>query len=512
MWQTAFESACREFRLATNDKDSPYTHMLLTGGKYCFSETEILEPRGNKVMTTFAAQYSENYGNLPTKSEYAYAMLYWWWSNRKSPREGISLVSKRSDPLFFMYFDLDIKYCQWDASHWTMQQRSIGSIVRTTVVSFFNPEIEMVVAVTDTPRKVPKDSSKVAEAQPVLYKVGMHFYCPTLAVNFEEAMKLVHAVTIRVRDVLGERNLPHGENAWSDVFDVSVYRNGLRDCATYKTNPCNKCQTQSNRDYDVDSLYLPKFIVTDDGIVDITPTLCKERGFVFGDFNIIFHRLTRIRCSGAEAVRYRGVFSNVYPNGIGYIPASPETLAFPVTSRRSIREDPLQYPIDLVAQRKFRNFTLLYFSPDELRRIECCVREHFSEARYGQVQVRSVYAFYWKDPNHTVDVMGKPCRFSKIKITLKGEGSRYCFNKGDHHNSNTAYFEITVRNTVSPTTSLPRLEQRCWSPHSYKCDGVMRSCDRFRSGQIKMYGNLTKAVTRLLFHNSYAQPQFPHSP
>ena len=528
MWQTAFEVACREFRLAGNDKDSPYTHMLLTGGKYCFPDNEALDSvnttstaRNNQSMANFISQYVDTYGRSPTKSEYAYAMLQWWWDHRKSPLEGISLVSRRSDPLFFMYFDLDMKYFQWDTSHWIMQQRSIASIVRNTIVSFYHPELEMVAAVTNTPREISLTSSTnkgssskeaaaadTMETRPVLYKVGMHFYCPTLTVNFEEAMKLVHAVTIRVRDVLGERNLPNGENAWSDVFDVSVYRNGLRDCATFKTNPCSKCHTQSNQDYDKDSLYMPTFIVTDGGLIDITPSLCKERGYLCGDYNLLLHRLTRVRCSDDEATMYRGVFKNIYPNGIGYIPACPETLACPVTSRRSDRDDPLQYPIDLVAQRKFRNFTMLYFSPDELRRLECCIREHFNEARYGQVQIRSVYAFYWKDVHHTVDVLGKPCRFSKIKITLKGEGSRYCFNKGDHHNSNTAYFEIVVRQS----RSLPRLEQRCWSPHSYKCHGAMRSCDRFRSGQIKLYGNLTKFVTQLLFHNSYAQPQFPHSP
>lgn len=511
MAPTAFESVCHEFRVAAQDKESPYTHMLLTGGKYNFSDEDLLKAtpekkRGANLINKqhFIDSYYATFQEYPTVSEFAYVVLFWWWQKQRHSSEGVSLVSKRSDPLFFMYFDLDIKIAEWDMSRWLIQQRSITAIVFTTVSSFYNSELEMTVAVTENPRKCVhnKDPTK---ASSVFHKVGIHIYFSNLVVNFEEAITLLHAVALRVRDVLGERNLLLGENAWSDVFDTSVYRNGLRDCATFKTNPCEKCQNQTNRDYDIDSLYMPKFLVCGGETIDVTPEFYDNPRYKFGEYNLVFHRLTRIRCSSKEAVLYRGEFRNMYPNGIGYIPSMPEDL---VTSGRRSKEDPLQFPIDVAAQKKFRNFVLLYYSPEDLNRIECCVRENFDEARYGRVQIRNIYAFFWRDKDHVLDVMGRPCRFSKIRITLKGDGSRYCFNKGDHHRSNTAYFEVVLRSS----SMLPRLEQRCWSPHSYKCHGVMRVCDRFRSGQIKLYGSLTKAVVALLFHNTHAQPDFPRTP
>lgn len=504
MPSTAFEAMCQEFRVLVQDKVSPYTHVMQTGGKYCFSEDEILQvPAVVKKQTLpcidrsqFIRQYCERFQESPTVSEFAYAALCWWWERRKQPSEGVSLISKRTDPLFFMYFDLDMKFAGWDVSLWIQQQRTVATIVHTTVTFYFDRPLEMTVAVTDTPRIVSTS----------IHKVGMHMYFPTLVVNFEEALVLLHAVTVRVRDVLGERNLPKGENSWSDVFDASVYRNGLRDCATFKTNPCEKCQSRNNRDFDVDSLYTPRFLVSNDELTDITRELSVARGYVFGEFDLTLHRLARVRCSAKEAVQFRGNMKICSATSIGYIPSNPDELE--VTRSRKSREETLQYPIDLGAQRKFRNFVLLYFCPEDLRRIEACIRENFNEARYFAVQIRSIYAFFWRDKDHSVDVLGKPCRFSKIKITLKGEGSRYCFNKGDHHSSNTAYFEIPVRNS----SLVPRIEQRCWSPHSYKCQGVVRVCERFRSGQIKMFGQLSKSVIALLFHNTQAQPEISRSP
>ena len=527
MGGTAFEEMCQEFKLKYNDKTSPYTHTLLTGGKYCFSDNDLLQISPIKPVKKtsasadrtrapnidrqdFIQQYQELFKEIPTVAEFAYVALLWWWQHRASDdTEGISLTARKTPDLFFMYFDLDMKYpvlSVWDDSKWKEQQWKIASIVYNTVNFYFEgPGHDMTVAATPNARHL--ESLEC-------YKVGMHLYFPTLVVSFAEAMRLLHAVQVRVREMLGERDLRSGENAWTDVFDTSVYRGGLRDCYTFKPNNCQSCCTLNSESTDGKwlrySVYEPLFIISECARVDITPELKQERNYIFGGgYDLTLHRLTRIRCTDQEAIKLRGVFRDRNPSAIGYIPLGEHEL--PDRPSRKPREDPLQYPDDLKALSKMRQGgkpEVLYFSPEDLCRIETCVREHFDEARYGHVQIRTIYAFFWRDTTRTVDVLGQPSRISKVKITLKGEGSRYCFNKGDYHHNNTAYFEISVKNS-----SLVVFEQRCWSPHLHKSAGTLKVCNRFRSGQVKKYGRVSTAVTRLLFHNEKGHPQIsPPSP
>lgn len=502
MHRTSFESTCKDFRVKVKDTVSPYTHTLLSGGKYNFSDDDILDTtqdstEGSLDKKHFASEYFSRFGKYPTVSCFAYTALKWCFDRAKAGVEGVTLSSRRSDPYFFMYFDLDMIYYTWDPTVWQLQQREIACYVHTTVSLFFpDCNCEMTVAVTEKPR-----------FQNPGYKVGMHFYFPGVVVTFQESMKLYQAVLLRVRSEKGERNLSVGENSWSNVFDAKVYRNGLRDCFTYKTQPCPGCGSPYNKAFVWESVYTPVFLVNaTDGVVELNRDLCVSRGYVLGQYDTTLYNLTRVRCSTEEAEQYSGKFRDYNLLTLGYIPSDPDELKISVS--RENKDEILQYPTDVQAIRKFQNFVVLKFSTDEYNRIEACVRENFDEARYRRVQVRSVYGFFYRDKDKKVDVMGQPCRFSKVKITLKGEGSHYCFNKGDHHESNTAYFEVAVKNA----SVLPVMEQRCWSPHSYKSMGTVRLCERFRSGYMKKYGRLPSAVIALLFHNKEAQPTLLQTP
>lgn len=500
MHRTSFETVCKDFRVKGKDNTSPYTHTLLTGGKYNFSDDDTLGDEssdGELSKKDFSAEYFKRFGKYPTVSCFAYTALKWWFDRAKADVEGVTLSSRRSDPYFFMYFDLDFIYSSWDPFDWQLQQREIASYVHTTVSLFFpGSDCEMTVAVTEKPR-----------VQNPGYKVGMHFYFPKVVVTFCESMKLYQAVLLRVRSEKGERNLSLGENSWSTVFDAKVYRNGLRDCLTYKTQPCPGCGSPYNKAFVWESMYKPLFLVNDaDGVVELTRELCESRGYILGQYDTSLYYLTRIRCSSDEVEQYSGRYRDYNLHTLGYIPSDPDELK--VSALRENRDEILQYPTDVRAQRKFQNFVLLTFSTEEYNRIEACVRENFDESRYRNVQVRSVYGFFYRDKGKTVDVLGQPSRFNKVKITLKGDGSRYCFNKGDHHHSNTAYFEVAVKNA----STRPVMEQRCWSPHSYKSTGAIRICERFRSGYMKKYGKIPCSVLALLFHNKEAQQQVVQTP
>lgn len=504
---------CLEYKIPREDKTSPISHTnMAPGAKYNISEDALLVPSTKKTppmcidCQTFIDEYFKHFQEYPTVSEYVYTALLYWWNN-KIPKsfeeqvttEGVALTSRRSE-LSFMYFDLDIKYSASEAStwedNWPQLKLTLSKLVHNEVVRRLKgDEYEMVVTSTIRPRALFNKSNEPTGIK----KVGVHIYFPTLVVNFTQAMLFLHLVTTRVRQELGERNILMGENAWTEVFDTSVYNSGLRDCYTYK--PCCRGCESLQIIYDKNSMYVPDYIINASDVIPITKELSYSRGFCFGPYDLTLHRLTRIRCSSKEAEKYRcQLKSETIPTSVGYIPDKPDSLV--VSTKRATKEDPLQFPKDLERQRKFRHFELLYFAPHDLARIESCIRENFNEGRYRNVQIRSIYAFGSRDKDQTFEVLGQQSRFKTIKITLKGDGSRYCINKGDHHNSNTAYFEIVVR---SPN-KLPVMEQRCWSPNTYKCNGAYRKCDKFRSGHIMRFGKLSTNVIKLLFHNQQAQP------
>lgn len=83
-------------------------------------------------------------------------------------------------------------------------------------------------------------------------------------------------------------------------------------------------------------------------------------------------------------------------------------------------------------------------------------------------------------------------------ITVDGPGSKYCYNKGDHHALDSIYFEIDLR-TLGPDNKA-MIEQRCWSLSSHKTgrSGNTR-CTSFSSRRhLKKAGNFSPKVLEIL--------------
>lgn len=522
MAPNTFEVTCQRYRVY--NKDEPFTHMLLTGGKYNFSEEQTVDltkhpkytaPSAHNYLDvqSFVRTYVKYYGKLPTELELASLALHWWWSRRTNPAEGISLTTRRSSEFFFLYFDIDMKMAEWDIALWIETQRAIAMVVHHIVSSYYSKDAncDMTVAVTERPRTVKSGKNDV-------YKVGIHLYFPNLVVNFQEAVLLLQVVTHRIREVRGERDTTRGENTWENVFDASVYRNGLRECFTYKTNPCNKCCNWNNSDYDVNSLYVPTFLVVNNDYVEICDDFAEKRGWVITDsdtgtcYDVSLYNLTRIRCSQSDISKFRHEFCRVQ-HPLGYIPVEDDVVVCSPSRKRPkyCTESLLQYPLDASCVSKFRNFVILPLTPSEIEKVEEVIRYSFDSTYYHSVQVRNVYAFYSRDKQSTVDVLGQPCRFSHVKITLKGPNSNYCFNKGACHTSNTVYFEITLNTkcTTKGKNDSLLFEQRCWSPHTYKTlDGRdTKPCDKFRSSKdmdVNKVGRVGKSVAKIIFHHPLA--------
>jgi hypothetical protein len=510
MGPSVFETTCQPFRVKRQDKTSSYTSMLLTGGKYNFCENTELQrgnsPKDGLNRNQFIDLYYERYQKMPSIAEFAMTVLYWWWCHRQSPTEGVSLTSKRSDPFFFMFFDVDLLYSipQFSMERWEQEKMIISTLVLQNVACFFpDPEtIEMTVATLLTYRQ--KTVNSPVKKEPMeMYKMGLHFYFPQLVVSFEEAIILLNSVKSSFRNCLGERDQLNGENTWDDVFDSAVYKNGLRDCYTFKTKSCNSCKTKCNPIFDRDSVYVPQLVMNLNNVTEINDQFYQDRGYVLGEYNTSLYNLTRIRCSDNEKEQFRRRFERKTVLA-HYAPLVLEEDGEAPPAKRSKRgpASDFEFKDDINAVKKLRNFIVLYFSSDDLALVEETVRECFDEKRYGRVQIRTIYGILHKDKSQCVNLLGRATTLCKIKITLKGEGSKYCFNRGGEHTSNTAYFELVL----GKGKQSPRLVQRCWSPHSYTSAGVLRCCDKFVSSHINKYGDVPNKVLKLLFHHPSALP------
>lgn len=71
-------------------------------------------------------------------------------------------------------------------------------------------------------------------------KTGVHVIFPEIILGYENLVRLNIACRETIESLMGQRLPP--ENPWSDVFDVSMYRTGLRMVFMDKNAPCPACK------------------------------------------------------------------------------------------------------------------------------------------------------------------------------------------------------------------------------------------------------------------------------
>lgn len=73
-----------------------------------------------------------------------------------------------------------------------------------------------------------------------LVKSGVHVIFPEIILSYENLVRLNIACREAIETLVGPRIPP--ENPWSDVFDISMYRTGLRMVFMDKNTPCESCK------------------------------------------------------------------------------------------------------------------------------------------------------------------------------------------------------------------------------------------------------------------------------
>ena len=165
----------------------------------------------------------------------------------------------RSDPVFKMYFDIDILDTNVLKTDYV---REMMTVVHRTMRKFFPSvsEEEMRCVVCTTPPKnvektlPPKtgDSGDTAhdtgsaevvatpELEKIVYKKnGYHVIYPFVRVTIDMALQIRFTVVSEMIRCMGER--PIDINPWSDVMDKAPYNSGLKMCGSVKTEKCVAC-------------------------------------------------------------------------------------------------------------------------------------------------------------------------------------------------------------------------------------------------------------------------------
>lgn len=153
----------------------------------------------------------------------------------KSKNKTLSFSELRSDPVFCMYFDIDML----DTGVVSVEDSSrIFSVIQSVIKSYYTGDrtddrFRCVVSGTSA-KMVPSEDGRT------LTKNGYHITFPNLRVNLSQALQIRYSVVYELEKTMGLRS--DGVNAWSDVIDKAPYTNGLKMCGSFKRVKCTDCK------------------------------------------------------------------------------------------------------------------------------------------------------------------------------------------------------------------------------------------------------------------------------
>lgn len=191
-----------------NNSGVKTTHTLMTGG----------------VVGVPDESYDEFLGLYATEVE--------------SKNKTLSFSELRSDPIFCMYFDIDLLDTCETSSEVSSRIFAIVQSVTKTYYSGDRDDDRFRCVVCDTTSKQIKHDFNGSER--ALTKSGYHITFPNLRVTLSQALQIRYSVVYELEKTLGAR--PESLNAWSDVIDRAPYTNGLKMCGSFKCVKCTDCK------------------------------------------------------------------------------------------------------------------------------------------------------------------------------------------------------------------------------------------------------------------------------
>lgn len=154
----------------------------------------------------------------------------------KSKNKTLSFSELRSDPVFCMYFDIDM--LDIGATSADVSSR-IFAIIQSVIKSYYtgdrNDDRFRCVVCDTSAKQVQSEDGKTT-----LTKNGYHITFPNLRIDVSQALQLRYSVVYELEKTLGPRS--EGLNAWSDVVDKAPYTNGLKMCGSFKRVKCTDCK------------------------------------------------------------------------------------------------------------------------------------------------------------------------------------------------------------------------------------------------------------------------------
>ena len=149
----------------------------------------------------------------------------------------MTLSERRSDPVFKMYFDIDILDKEVIGETYVSE---LVKVIQETTSTFFpsvdDGDMRCVVSTTQPKNMLQKSGE-------TFIKNGIHLTYPFLNVNLEMALQIRFTVTLALEVKLGKREIE--SNPWTDIIDKAPYFNGLKMCGSVKTFTCPECKLDS---------------------------------------------------------------------------------------------------------------------------------------------------------------------------------------------------------------------------------------------------------------------------
>ena len=227
-----------------NNNEIPRTHTLMSGGIIGIPE--------------------ENYGTF----------LELYAKEVKMNHKSLTFSEMRSDPVFKMYFDVDILDHLVLGKDFALQ---MTKVIQNVVSSYYpidlrEKEVFQCVVCSTKHKDVNIDGVD-------LIKNGFHIIMPYLLVNLEKSLQMRHTIVVELEKTMGKR--PEDCNIWSDVIDRAVYANGLKMCGSVKKVRCSKCKKQQ------DNYQESKKVIMDE-IIALRKKICpRKEEFNYGDISDI---------------------------------------------------------------------------------------------------------------------------------------------------------------------------------------------------------------------------------
>ena len=203
MFQSFREVASLYYQRRNDERKE--THYLLDGGKLVVPDSD-------------EAAFLSTYADYVSKGGRAY------------------VVSRRSYPVFRMFFDLDVHLTDSPPEGW---HERLGKYILGVVQELFDDTEDQTLIICAT------DIKQATKAGRECIKNGIHVHFPNLHVTRETACFIREAVIQKLCNHMGERPSPSGPTTWHDDVDAAVFAgNGLRLLYSRKMIICPTCKSR----------------------------------------------------------------------------------------------------------------------------------------------------------------------------------------------------------------------------------------------------------------------------